>query len=87
MILVHRLKGDQVFINADLIESIEAHPDTVLTLIDGRKTVVAEAPEEVVDRIRVFRAAVLATVEELRGVGGEDRGGELVLLKRDEDDA
>lgn len=66
MILVHRLKGEPLFINADLIESIEALPDTVVTLVDGRKAVVAESPSEVVDRIRAFRASILVAAEDLR---------------------
>lgn len=83
MILVHRLKGEPMFLNADLIESIEARPDTVITLVDGRKAVVAETPEEVVGRIREFRAAVLATVEELRS--GVATPSPLVLLRNDEE--
>lgn len=86
MILVHRLKGEPMFLNADLIESIEARPDTVVTLVDGRKTVVAETPEEVVDRIRLFRAAVLAAVEDMRGQSAQTPGNSsLVLLRNDED--
>jgi flagellar protein FlbD len=65
-----------MFINEDLIESIEATPDTVLTLVDGRKIVVADAPQLVVDRARVYRASVLAATEELRTRGG----GEVVLF-------
>ena len=73
MILVHRLRGEPMFINEDLIESIEATPDTVLTLVDGRKIVVADPPQMVVDRARVYRASVLAATDELRsrGEGGE----------------
>ena len=73
MILVHRLRGEPMFINEDLIESIEATPDTVLTLVDGRKIVVADSPELIVDRSRVYRASVLAATDELRshGEGGE----------------
>lgn len=77
-----------MFLNADLIESIEARPDTVVTLVDGRKTVVAESPEEVVDRIRLFRAAVLAAVDDLRAQGDAKGGAansSLVLLRNDED--
>jgi flagellar protein FlbD len=55
-----------MFLNTDLIESIEATPDTVVTLVDGRKFVVAETPEEVVSRTVGFRASVLAAAEELR---------------------
>jgi flagellar protein FlbD len=73
LILVHRLRGEPMFINEDLIESIEATPDTVLTLVDGRKIVVADPPQMIVDRARVYRASVLAATDELRsrGEGGE----------------
>ena len=65
MILVHRLKGEPLFVNADLIESVESTPDTVLTLVDGRKAVIAESPQEIVERIRQFRASVLVAADEL----------------------
>ncbi len=40
MILLSRLNGQQIALNADLIERAEATPDTVLTLVDGTKCVV-----------------------------------------------
>lgn len=81
MILVHRLKGDPFFVNADLIESIEALPDTVLTLVDGRKAVVAETPKHVVDLITTFRASVLVAADQLR----TGQPGKLVLLQGEGD--
>jgi flagellar protein FlbD len=75
LILVHRLRGEPMFINEDLIESIEATPDTVLTLVDGRKIVVADPPQMIVDRARVYRASVLAATDELRS---RSEGGELL---------
>jgi flagellar protein FlbD len=56
-----------MFLNADLIESIEATPDTVLTLVDGRRIVVADDPEVVAERIIEFRASVLVSAAEMRG--------------------
>lgn len=76
MILVHRLRGEPMFINEDLIESIEARPDTVVTLVDGKKHVLADDPEDIVERARVYRASVLVAVEELRAQGSAD----IVLL-------
>jgi flagellar protein FlbD len=70
VILVHRLRGEPLFLNTDLIECIEATPDTVVTLADGRKYVVSETPEEVVERARQFRAGVLVAAEELRRSAG-----------------
>lgn len=62
MILLRRLNNAVIGLNADLIERIDATPDTVITLVDGKKYVVAETPEEVVERIIEFRANVLASV-------------------------
>lgn len=69
MVLVHRLKGEPVFVNADLIESIEACPDTVMVLVDGRSLVLRDDPADIVDRIRRFRASVLVAADELRDGG------------------
>ncbi len=38
-------------INADLIETIEATPDTVITLVNGHRYVVEEPVDKVVDLI------------------------------------
>lgn len=66
MVLVHRLKGEPVFVNADLIESIEACPDTVMVLVDGRTLVLADAPQEIVERVVRYRASVLVAADDLR---------------------
>jgi flagellar protein FlbD len=36
-----------MFLNADLIESVEETPDTVLTLVDGRRLVVSDRADEI----------------------------------------
>jgi flagellar protein FlbD len=60
MIILTRLNGEQFAINCDLVERVDAHPDTVLTLVDATKYIVAESLTEVVERVRDFRASVLA---------------------------
>jgi flagellar protein FlbD len=65
MIILTRLNGDQFALNCDLVERVDAHPDTVLTLVDATKYIVAETLTEVVERVRDFRAAVLARSAEL----------------------
>jgi flagellar protein FlbD len=69
VILVHRLRGEPMYVNADLIESVEATPDTVLTLVDGRRVIVEDAPDVVVQRIVAFRASLLVAADDLRGTG------------------
>ncbi|MGI9607348.1 MAG: flagellar FlbD family protein [Acidimicrobiales bacterium] len=59
MIQTTRLNGSHLVVNADLIEVIEATPDTVITLIDGTRFIVVESPDELIRRIQLFRAGVL----------------------------
>ena len=54
-----RLHGGAVAVNCDLIERVEAAPDTVVTLVDGGRYVVRETVAEIVDKVRAFRAAVV----------------------------
>ena len=63
MILLTRLTGDEIYLNPDLIERIETTPETVVSLVDGRRYVVAEAPAELIRRIVAFRASVLVMAE------------------------
>lgn len=64
MILLTRLNGSEVGINADLIERVEASGDTVVQLIDGTRYVVSETCADVVDRVIEFRARVLAAADQ-----------------------
>ncbi|SOE01163.1 flagellar FlbD family protein [Blastococcus haudaquaticus] len=65
MIRVTRLNGEHFALNADLIERVEAHPDTVAFLVDGTKYVVKETVDEVLTEIREYRAGILATSYEM----------------------
>jgi flagellar protein FlbD len=51
VIILTRLGGHEMAVNPDLIERAEPTPDTVLTMVDGHKIVVAESVDEVVERI------------------------------------
>lgn len=58
MIKLTRFNGAEFILNADLIKFIEKTPDTVVTLRDGEKVLVKEAPEEVVRRSIEYRRAL-----------------------------
>lgn len=60
MITLTRLNGHPFALNPDLIERLDVTPDTVVTLIDGAKYLVAEPLDVVIDAIRRFRASVVA---------------------------
>lgn len=55
MILVHRLDGAPFYLNAELVETVEATPDTVIVLVNGHKYIVREQVEEVIARILNYR--------------------------------
>ena len=78
MIALHRLAhADEPFhLNPDLIVSVEAHPDTVVTLTPGTRSVVIESPEEIHGLIRAWRASVLGTA--LRDLPRRNAGRTLV---------
>ena len=60
MIALHKLNGALVTINAELIETIEATPDTVISLTTGNRYVVKESVDDVVVRIVEYRRKVNA---------------------------
>ncbi len=60
MITLTRLSGSEFALNSDLIERADSTPDTVITMIDGKKYVVCESLAEVVHRIRAHRAETIA---------------------------
>jgi len=56
MIQVTRLNQSIVYINCDLIEFIEETPDTVLSLTSGKKLVVEERAQVIIERVVEFRS-------------------------------
>jgi flagellar protein FlbD len=59
MIELHRLGQAEAFhLNPDLIVTVEAHPDTVITLATGTRVVVAETPEQVSELVRDWRVSI-----------------------------
>ncbi len=60
MIKVTRLKSQEEFVlNAELIETIEETPDTVITLTSGRKLIVEDPMDQIVRKIMDYRRAII----------------------------
>lgn len=66
MINLTRLDGAELVVNAELIELVEATPDTHLTLVDGRTLIVQESPAEVVARVVAYRRAAYGPLSAVR---------------------
>ena len=58
MIHLTRINHAPLVLNSDLIEHIEAAPDTIVSLTNGQKLVVLEPVEEIVRRVIDFRRAI-----------------------------
>jgi flagellar protein FlbD len=59
MIALRRLNNQEIMVNADLIESLEATPDTVVTLTSGNKLIVRDNMSEVQQRIIDYKRKIL----------------------------
>lgn len=58
MVEVTRLDGKRYWLNPHQIEYMEQTPDLTLTMLSGKKIVVRESPEEVIDRIVAYRRRI-----------------------------
>jgi len=65
VILVTRLNGAVFALNPDLVERADCTPDTVVTLVDGTKYVIAESVPEFIDSVRHYRASLIASASRL----------------------
>ncbi len=58
VIYVTRLDDSELAVNAELIETVEQRPDTVITLTTGRKLVVRQSVAEIIERVIAYRRQV-----------------------------
>jgi flagellar protein FlbD len=61
MIVVTRLNGSRFAVNPDLVERVQASPDTTLVLVGGTTYIVQESLDEVIDLIAAYRARVISS--------------------------
>lgn len=75
MIELERLNGETFMLNALMIEQIQSHPDTTITLYNGKKLVVKTSEEDVVKKItsyyqKIGLAGHVGAVEKNERTGG-----------------
>jgi len=58
MIRLKKLNGEEVVINAELIETVEARPDTTISLTTGNKIVVKDSVLRVIEKVREYRRSI-----------------------------
>lgn len=67
-----------IALNPDLIERVEATPDTVVTLVDEKKFLIEEGLDEVLRLITDYRAYIIARARDI-SVDDHDPSGRPVL--------
>ena len=60
MIDVTKMNGGSITVNADLIETVEETPDTIITLTTGKKIIVKESRQEIKNLVKLYRKDIFA---------------------------
>ncbi len=58
MIRLKKLTGEEYVLNSDLIETIESTPDTVITLTTGKKIVVLDNIENIIQKVIEYKRKI-----------------------------
>ena len=59
MVKLTRLNKTILVVNGELIEFIEATPDTIVTLTTGRKVVVRESVDDVIEKVLTYKRSFM----------------------------
>lgn len=65
MIRLTRFDGTQFVLNTEIIQYLEATPDTIITLNTGDKLIIRETVEEVIEAVIEFKKRVFVGAVEL----------------------
>lgn len=58
MIKLERLNGEEFVLNAELIETVEARPDTIITMTTGEKYIARNSPDEIIAKVREYKSSI-----------------------------
>ncbi|OIO00651.1 MAG: flagellar protein FlbD [Elusimicrobia bacterium CG_4_10_14_0_2_um_filter_56_8] len=73
MIKLEKLNGSMVVVNAELIESVEAAPDTVINLATGNRFLVRNSVDEVIAKVVEFKIKVYSERKCVNPIEGFER--------------
>ena len=73
MITLHKLNGLPIVINAELIETLEPGPETMLHLATGNKILVTEKTDEIIAKVVEYRKAVNSSGKAVNPISGYER--------------
>ncbi|WP_250278424.1 flagellar FlbD family protein [[Clostridium] colinum] len=58
MIVLTKLNDVEIVINSDYIEVMQETPDTTITLTTGRKIIVKEAVDDIIEKIITYKKSL-----------------------------
>lgn len=73
MIKLEKLNGTLVVVNAELIESVESAPDTVINLATGNRYLVRNPVDEVIAKVVEYKKQVYAERKCINPLEGFER--------------
>lgn len=56
MMKVTRLNNSELVVNCDMIEFVEAIPETMISLNTGKKIIISEDVDEIINRVAEFKS-------------------------------
>ncbi|WP_089862087.1 flagellar FlbD family protein [Halanaerobium salsuginis] len=62
MIKLTRMDEREFVLNADLIEEVQETPDTVITLTNGKKLLVKDSADDIINKVIVYRRKIVAGI-------------------------
>ena len=65
MIEVERLNGSKYFLNPHMIESMESLPDLTITMLSGKKVIVKNSSEDIINKIVNYRKRIGINTQEV----------------------
>ena len=65
MIEVMRLDGKSYWVNPHMIESMETTPDLTLTMLSGKKLIVKNSPQDIIEKILAYRKKIGVSTQEV----------------------
>jgi flagellar protein FlbD len=60
VIFITRTNGTRIYLNPELIQTVEATPDTVITLVNNKKMIARDTPQEIAERYIEYRRKVMS---------------------------
>ncbi len=73
MVILRKINGVEIAVNAELIESVEASPDTVLNMVTGNRFIVKDSVQDVIDKVIEYRKQVYSSKSVVNPLEGYEK--------------